>query len=179
MVDTADHSPFGKRILRVVAECGYKDRAHLARALGITDAAITNWLKRHSAGQKSERRLHEVTGVNVDWLNTGHGEPFPNGPKQALVDGAQFDLDALRASIKTMRLAYGALVKAISERLPAAGIAGRARELFDQTSGENGIDPDFRTLVSVALRQLAETEAADPAATHAATPHRQARRKPS
>lgn len=177
MVDNEKFTPYAKRILRIVAECGYEDRAHLARALGLTDAAITNWIARGRAGRESERRLHDVTGVSVDWLNTGHGEPFPSGPKQAISDGSQHDIDAMRASIKTMTLAYGALVKAISEKLSTAGVAGRTRELFDATKDEQGTDPDLRTLLSISLRRLAETEGAAPASIRAVTSHQQDPRK--
>jgi len=70
---------FEGRFDAALAQCGLT-RAEFARFPGIGQANITNWKKRGGVGQTSGPRVRELLGVSLEWLNSGHGEPFPNGP---------------------------------------------------------------------------------------------------
>lgn len=70
---------FEDRFAFVLKTCGIS-RADLDVLGGISQASITNWHARGKVGQPSTSRIRDLTGVSIDWLNEGVGEPFPNGP---------------------------------------------------------------------------------------------------
>lgn len=68
------------RLTHVMEVCGYPSQAALMDAIGRRSAQWGSWVKRGNYGNGGDMLLKEVTGVSIDWLKTGQGEPFPNGP---------------------------------------------------------------------------------------------------
>ena len=50
------------------------------KAIDEAPSQYGNFVSRESVGT-TDVRLHDVTGVDIKWLKTGEGDPFPNGPK--------------------------------------------------------------------------------------------------
>lgn len=60
----------------------YGAKAKIARACGIEPQSITNWIKRGKIDHAHFPKISEVTGVNLEWLMTGKGEPFDSAKPQ-------------------------------------------------------------------------------------------------
>ncbi len=54
-------------------------RDHLAYRLGVSTATLKAWEADGIPRADVLRRLHELTGVSLDWLILGVGEPFHSG----------------------------------------------------------------------------------------------------
>lgn len=67
-------------VLAIGSEYGAK--AKIARACGIEPQSITNWIKRGKIDHAHFPKISEVTGVNLEWLMTGRGEPFGSADRQ-------------------------------------------------------------------------------------------------
>jgi phage repressor protein C with HTH and peptisase S24 domain len=76
MVDKAGTTRFAERFELMLAACNLT-RAEFAHHEGIGQQNVTNWIKRGRVGQHSAARVREITGVSIDWLNEGVGNP-PN-----------------------------------------------------------------------------------------------------
>lgn len=76
MVDTSE---LGDRLEEVRLACKFPTAAAFTDALGEKRTQWGNWRKRGSIG-RADVRIQELTGVDILWLKTGKGIPFPNGP---------------------------------------------------------------------------------------------------
>lgn len=71
-----DLNAFTQRVNFVVQKIG--TQAEAARQVGVTDASIKRWI----TGQSDPSRINliklaQASGVQIEWLATGKGEPFP------------------------------------------------------------------------------------------------------
>lgn len=74
MVDTPTPTAFAQRFQEMLEACALT-RAEFCAFDGIGQANVTNWLKRGRVGQQSSARVRQITGVSIDWLNDGVGNP--------------------------------------------------------------------------------------------------------
>ena len=72
MVDKAES--FAARF-QLMLDMSGMTRASLAAAIPNGQQAITNWHKRRRVGQQSAALVREATGISIEWLNDGVGEP--------------------------------------------------------------------------------------------------------
>lgn len=74
-------SPEITRLLHLLSVLNEKP-ADMAEKTGISDRTITNFLWNDTPiGGHLLRQLHQVYGVSIDWLLSGHGEMFIDKPK--------------------------------------------------------------------------------------------------
>lgn len=66
---------------------GHRGRAAFARALAISPSTYNYYEKGRCPPAALLARAAEVTGASPDWLLTGRGEPFPQGPTDATDTG--------------------------------------------------------------------------------------------
>lgn len=112
------------RLAHVIQVCGYPSDAAFAAALGLPPQNLRNWRQRNSIGKDSMGKIRDTAGASMDWLDTGKGEPFPNGPipytgpalagsdaMQRLAD-AEAEIDALTSVVATLIQALGRLAPA-------------------------------------------------------------------
>ena len=74
MIDKSATTGFAERFELMLAAC-HLTRAEFANHEGIGQQNVTNWIKRGRVGQNSTARVREITGVSIDWLNEGVGNP--------------------------------------------------------------------------------------------------------
>jgi transcriptional regulator with XRE-family HTH domain len=74
MVTTRNTALIERLVFAIGGEYGAK--AKIARACNIEPQSITNWIKRGTIDHAHLPKISEVTGVNLEWLMTGKGEPF-------------------------------------------------------------------------------------------------------
>lgn len=139
MADRTDLTTIGGRIEYVIRECRYPTQAAFARAIGTTPQNVGKWINTDSIG-KFGAALRAKTEVNLNWLLTGDGDPFPEGPKMYAdsdamggqrpadkaihqlendVDSIRFLLNALVAVLVTYRPGEAAQVaKLIRAKVP-------------------------------------------------------------
>lgn len=120
------------RLQHLLAACGYPSSTRLMEALGQKPQQWRNWITRGSLG-RAPGRIKEVTGASTDWLLTGQGEPFPEGPIRytgavELSPDHQARVEDLERDVAHLTTVMGLLVRYISETKPAAA-AGLARDL--------------------------------------------------
>lgn len=110
----------GDRLDFVIATCGYPDDATFMRSLQKDHQNLNNWRKRDSAG-RSEVAIHELTGVSLNFLKTGKGEPFPDGVRRYQPPAQSQESAALRAEVHDLRRALLALIGHYAATTPGAG----------------------------------------------------------
>lgn len=109
------------RLARLIRECGFQDKAALARAAGLAPQALTNFVKRDRISQQGATALAAATGASLDYLLTGAREAFPEGPKVADArPGVDLAMNRLENDIDAMRIVLSALTMALIETTPAA-----------------------------------------------------------
>lgn len=78
---------FGDRIRSARVDAGIKSQSELARRLGITRAAVSEWENGNSEpSAKQIRNISLLTGVSYEWLATGRGD---RQPKTIMTIGAR------------------------------------------------------------------------------------------
>jgi len=73
---------------RMKLSSGLKNDSKVARALGITPQAISNYRKRGNIPADVLLKFSEAFGVSVDWLVNGDGEIFKKGVTPLAIDKA-------------------------------------------------------------------------------------------
>jgi hypothetical protein len=153
-----------QRLQHVQTTCGYPSPTRLMEALGQKPQQWRNWIKRGSLG-RAPGRIKEVTGASIDWLLTGAGEPFPDGPTMyvgAADPGQAYALrvEDLERDVAHLTSAIGLVLRSLSEMKPDAGaaLAADLRKFLAQ--------PGRASVVLPALLAVAETAA--PQASRAA-----------
>ena len=127
---------FSDVIERMKRAASLKNDSKVARVLGVTPQAISNYKKRGTIPADLVMKFGEIYGLSVDWLISGEGEPFRPGHenKVALANLAaegnipygsfsKHDIGKLAelASLTPDELIYvGKLVKILREGEPSA-----------------------------------------------------------
>lgn len=70
---------FSEVIERMKRAANLKNDSRVARTLGVTPQAISNYKKRGAIPADLILRFAELYGLSVDWLVTGEGEPYRPG----------------------------------------------------------------------------------------------------
>jgi hypothetical protein len=109
-------SDMGRRLEHVRVACGYPTRAAFMRALGERPQSFTNWDERNTIGQARDK-LRAVTGVSIDWMDTGEGVAFPSGPRMA---GPSIEVQAADAAIAELQVLLVAMLQHLSQTPDAA-----------------------------------------------------------
>ena len=76
-ISWSKEAPVGERIRWLLEVCQLK-QTEVAQKMGITQAAISNWITGSSRKPNSSSlfRLADVLGSNPRWINDGEGNPF-------------------------------------------------------------------------------------------------------
>lgn len=109
-----DLSTVAGRLEHVRLACGYVNDAAFAKAIGVSPQTLTNWKRRKSIGDGGPY-LHAATGVSTDWMRTGLGTAFPNGPKEA---PKRPQIEQLAEDFEETRAVLSAVVSAIATARP-------------------------------------------------------------
>lgn len=72
MVTNNDLSTIGGRIAKAIELSG-KSQRQIALSIGITPQALNKWPKTGNASKEALFKFCELTGINYNWLLTGHG----------------------------------------------------------------------------------------------------------
>lgn len=76
-----ENMPLMKDRLELIKRvCKFPSQAAFTNELGEKSTQWKNWSERESVG-RADVRIHNLTNVDLVWLKTGKGKPFPNGPK--------------------------------------------------------------------------------------------------
>ena len=70
---------FSEVIERMKRAANLKNDSRVARTLGVTPQAISNYKKRGAIPADLILRFADLYGLSVDWLVTGEGEPYRPG----------------------------------------------------------------------------------------------------
>jgi hypothetical protein len=110
-----DLSTVAGRLEHVRLACGYVNDAAFAKAIGLNSAqTLSNWKSRNSIGNGG-KKLHAATGVSTDWMLSGTGLAFPNGPKEA---PKRPQIEQLAEDFEETRAVLSAVVSAIATARP-------------------------------------------------------------
>jgi len=146
MADNYDLSTVGGRVEYIIRECRYPTPAAFSRAVGTSPQNVNKWVNTNSIGTFGPK-LRAVTAVNLNWLLTGDGEPFPEGPMlYAHEDGgtdkraADKAIHQLENDVDSMRYLLNALVAVMIASRPdeADHVARTIRDKVPKKFVENG-----------------------------------------
>lgn len=139
--------------------CEYPEWSELARALGVTPQAVKNWRNRQAVGPENRKKLRDVTGVSIEWLESGIGEPFPNGSKPYIgpvSPGAAAAIKRNTDAVEQLRGVALALVDLLSETTQGAA-AELAESLAHLVHGD-AARQTFHVNLMKTLRDRAHTK---------------------
>lgn len=147
------------RLEHVRVTCGYPSQAALMEAIGRKPAQWGSWVQRNNYGRDGDTLLKEVTGVSIDWLKSGKGEPFPNGPilflgAQAASPGLADRLARIEADVDALGGVLAAVIKAVG-RLAPPEAAAIASALGTAVRGRPNAPALLQELADVAQRAAA------------------------
>ena len=150
--------------------CGYETKVAFAAALGEDAQNVHHWMTRDKPGTGAPK-IRALTGVSVDWLLDGDGEPvFPNGPKlgqSAAGAGANqsmaLTLNRIRNDVQALRYVVAALVETLIATTPAAadGMTQLLAEVEQRFQGI-GFVGQIQSSVAESQQQSAKAPAAAP-----------------
>lgn len=143
MPNTHEIATVSERIDYVMKACGCPTQAAFAVWLGISSQVITNWRNRDSIGRAGPK-LRATTGASTDWIASGIGEPFPDGPilYRALEVADAAAVTKLDAQFNQLLLGIYALTDVVSAQSRAAGreLAQRFESARRGYQGDTGQD---------------------------------------
>jgi phage repressor protein C with HTH and peptisase S24 domain len=113
-------STFRDRFEQMLSILGW-DRPTFCVKAGVSQQVVHGWLKRGRVGTDSEPAVRQATGVSMDWLQAGVGQPFPN--------------------TKVVNMAGTGSVEANVVKVPAFTIRG--------VDGRDGLDPEMDVMIPV------------------------------
>ncbi len=76
-------STFGKRFLEAF---GDKQKGEIADILGVSAAAVTNYLQGRIPDEEKLRKISDFTNCSIHWLITGEGEKYLNPGRHINLD---------------------------------------------------------------------------------------------
>lgn len=144
---------FASRLEYVLNTCEYPDWAALARDLGVSPQAVDNWRRREAIGPKNRTLLRDRTRVSIEWLESGTGEPFPNGPKRYVGHTSPAASSAIRRNtdaIDQLRGTVLAMIDVITET--EQGSAAALVELLERTVTGDSAKLSFHARLLKTLR---------------------------
>ncbi len=133
-------------------------RATLASMCGVTRQAVTNWLRREKMSGDNMKLIAARTGVSLDWLADGLGEPFsavraeniaPNLREISAQDSYP-DIVAMHRELAQLRAAIAAVADSCADLLPDGRTA--LIERLNILGAESG-QQTFVNLLSAHLEQ--------------------------
>lgn len=141
-----------ERLEYIVEACKYPTPKAFTDALDEEAQQWRNWRTRNSVG-RAGTKICELTGVTLDWLTRGKGEPFPDGPKLyagVLPAGAVERLERAERHIQDLTGVVGLLIAKLAASSPAEG-AAVAMELRKTLT-----NPEYESAVLPPLLRVAE-----------------------
>jgi hypothetical protein len=148
----------GKRLNRLMAECGVPTKADLARWIKARNAQRVGQWWRRGIPLEGAQALRDVSGASVEWLTEGREPAFPRGAKRYPPPSAA-DLDPrvaqLEDNLDVSQAVLSVMLRIFSERLPgaAAELVLALRDIPDRG------DPERLAALVDAVEQVHEAEA--------------------
>ena len=166
-----------ERLEYVLKCCEYPSWAELADALNVTPQAVKNWRDRNAIGPANRKKLREITGVSIEWLESDTGDPFPTGVKAYIGPvslGAAAAIKANKDAVDQLRGVALALIDLITGM--KQGAAGELAESLDQLVHGEAARQSFHANLLKTLRDRAHTESLHPPrhARGESNPHKRA-----
>lgn len=117
------HPTLADRLAHVIQACGYPRDAAFTDAIGLRPQNLRNWRERGSISRASLERIKHATGASMDWMATGEGEPFPEGPilfagASASSPGAADRIAKLEHDLDTLAGVVGKLIRSVGRIAP-------------------------------------------------------------
>lgn len=121
-------SSYTARLDFVAKACQFPTDAAFAAAIGVKPQNLTNWRHRESIGKDSLAKIRAATGASMDWMTTGKGEPFPEGPTlyagaPPTTSEALARISQLERDVHQLTAAVGMLISRLAESAPGAAPA--------------------------------------------------------
>lgn len=115
------------RLDHILQMCRYPTPTKFMEALGRKPQNWANWRDRDTLG-RDPVLIAEKTGASLEWLMTGRGEPFPNGPTvyvgaSDLPPDIRRQLDGMELAIADLVMAVGASMARYAVTTPSAATA--------------------------------------------------------
>jgi hypothetical protein len=120
MADNDIPTTVGGRVALIIQECKYPTYDAFAKAVHERTQNVHNWINRNSYG-RGGIKIRAATGVDLNWLATGEGAPFPDGPKlykppkddprsaALITNQLENDVDAMRYLLAGMTTAFAVM----------------------------------------------------------------------
>jgi hypothetical protein len=155
------------RLDHILQMCRYPTPTKFMEALGRKPQNWANWRDRDTLG-RDPVLIAERTGASLEWLMTGRGEPFPNGPivyvgATDLPADIRRQLDGMELAIADLVLAVGTIMSRAASTTPdaARAVALDLRRELAKPDRPSAVLPTLLRAVEMGIASQAASAAPD------------------